>query len=328
MLLYNKGDIIAYLQKSAKKMAFDWGQVAAAGLGGIQQALGNIGWKKKLKKQYDLQQQYYDYTAEQNYGYNEMAAENAHQRSLELQQNQFENASIGNQVAEAKEAGLSPSVFSNISGGSGGGGGGGAQGAGARGIQPMDLAALGQVENERRAINIDRGRAIAEAALSYAESNKIKAETENLKEQTDTSSKLTPVQLELTRQEGIQKWLENLEKEWKHSKSETEEIYGENYKNVALDAQAWITSNGYFSQEVAAEIAKIQSEVELNTEKQKQGWQELLEAARRNDIEEIKAKAIAMAAEFEYGETANWKWWAKQATNALGNIVDIINIGK
>lgn len=306
-------------------MAFDLGALAGGALSGIGSALSGIGWKKKLKKSYDLQQKYHDYTAESNYQYGEMAADNAHQRSLELQQNQFENASIGNQVAEAKEAGLSPSIFSNISGGSGGGGGGGAQGGGARGIQPMDIAALQQVENERRSVGIDAGRAAAEAALQYAESKKLKAETENIEEQTDTSKKLTPVQQALLREQATRQWIENLQEKYKGANEGGEvgiSAWDENLGTYEL------LKGSYIDQHVANEIAKTNSEIELNSEKAKQGWQQLLNASRSNDIEEIKANAVRLAAEFEYGDKANWKWWAKQSSNAIGSITSLIGIAK
>lgn len=306
-------------------MAFDLGSLAGGALSGIGSALSGIGWKKKLKKSYDLQQKYHDYTAESNYQYGEMAAENAHQRSLELQQNQFENASLGNQVAEAKEAGLSPSIFSNISGGAGGGGGGGAQGGGARGIQPMDIAALQQVENERRSVGIDAGRAAAEAALQYAESKKLKAETENIEEQTDTSKKLTPVQQSLLREQATRQWIENLQEKYKGANEGGEVGISAWDENLGTYE---ILKGSYIDQHVASEIAKTNSEIELNSEKAKQGWQQLLNASRSNDIEEIKANAVRLAAEFEYGDKANWKWWAKQSSNAIGSITSLIGIVK
>lgn len=306
-------------------MAFDLGSLAGGALSGIGSALSGIGWKKKLKKSYDLQQKYHDYTAESNYQYGEMAADNAHQRSLELQQNQFENASLSNQVAEAKEAGLSPSIFSNISGGSGGGGGGGAQGGGARGIQPMDIAALQQVENERRSIGIDAGRAAAEAALQYAESKKIKAETENLQEQTSTSKELTPVQKALMQEQGVAQWIENLQNKFK-SEFGSEGLGGETQYHEWDNRFGTYTilKDSYINQELATQIAEKTANIEFQNEKQKQGWAELLNAARTNDIEEIKAKAVKLATEWTTGEYTNWKTWAGIATDAIGNISDIL----
>ena len=102
---------------------------------------------------------------DENYMYNEMAARNADQRARALYQDQY---SIKAQMQNAKEAGLSPSLFYQ---GQGTIGQGGAQGAGAGGVgapyipvSPVDMAGI---------------------ELTKAQAEKTKAETENINKDTE-----------------------------------------------------------------------------------------------------------------------------------------------
>lgn len=165
--------------------------IAGLGLQAADTLLGSIGSKKRQKRAYDLQSQLNRETAQMNYDYGEMSAEQAHQRSLELQQNQFDNASYVNQVADIQEAGVSPSVLG--AGNGGGSGGSGAQGDGARGIQPFDIAALMDAETNRKAVNSENVARVGEKALALAEAEKLRAEKRNIDAntaniETDTAS--------------------------------------------------------------------------------------------------------------------------------------------
>lgn len=322
-------------------MAIDWGSAATAVGGSALGLLGNIGAGKRAKKaiaaQEAAQQRLNEQNAQLNYNYGEMAADAAHQRSLGLLQAETEANSLENQVTDAKNAGLSVGL---LYGGGGGGGsasaGGGAQGGGAgnqRGQAADYLEVQAQKIANKQAM-ADLTRAANESSLLKAEKEKIKAETENIKEETSTSQELTPLQKELTRQQGIEKWIENIRKEWEHQASD-DSLGESSEQNDVLNIVAHIRKKGYFGEKVAQELAEALSRTEgnkalteLNTEKKKGYWQELLNATRMADNDEIRAKAIKLASEWSTGEYTNWKTWADIATDAIGAITKLVGLGK
>lgn len=143
--------------------------------GGIAGIIGGNKDKKTQEKENAKARQ-------ENYEYNEMAAENAHQRTLELQQNAQENASYQSKIEDAKAAGVSPALAVEGAGGGGSGSGGsGAQGAGTSGIAPINIAELAQVGLNKRMAGVETYKNIAEAQKTKAEADKVKAETDKIK---------------------------------------------------------------------------------------------------------------------------------------------------
>lgn len=290
------------------------GAAAAGGIGNT--VVQQIGGKKKQKRAYELQSKLNRETAELNYQYGEMAADSAHGRTLDIYQRQKEDTSYKAQVQDALEAGLSPSIFGN-QGAGGGQGGGGAQGSGARGIQPADVAALEGVANERRALSIEGAKAAAETARVYAEAKKTKAEIKNIEadtkkkeEETSTSQELTPLQADLLKSEAVKNWQEN--------GAFTD-------KNAVEIAEAW---SRVAKNESDIELNETAKEVnmamaELNTEKKKALWKELMIAQQNANSNEIQAKSVALAAEHGTGKLGNWKSWRELSENVWDGIKDV-----
>lgn len=305
----------------------DLGKSLTGAAGGIiTGALGLLGSgsskkeRKLLTQQEESQERLNESNATRNFQYGEQAADAAHERSLGLLQAQTEANSYQSQLADIQAAGLSPGLIYGAGGAGGvGGAGGGAMGGGAgnqRGQAPNYL--------EVEAIRTEKKRAAAEAALAFAESKKLNAETENIKEDTETSKELTPLQKALLREQGVAQWIENVRKDYENRGKEEGGVGIYRTKSKALDATTAISEAGNFSKQQAAEIARVVTEAELNTEKKKAIWEELLNAARREDTEEIKAKAIKLAAEWETGEFTNWKTWSKIATDSIGAILQLV----
>lgn len=280
--------------------------------------------KKQIQKQEESQRRLDEENAKRNFEYGEQAADAAHERSLGLLEAETQANSYQNQLEDIKAAGLSPGL---IYGGGGGGGtvgaGGGAQGGGAgnQRSQAPNYLEIESVRNEKRQTAIDATRAFGEQLLAKAEAKKLKAETENIEEETSTSKELTPWQKNLLEEQTVATWIENARKQFEHAGNEARKDYGYNVKYSGTSAP---TINSPFDQKTAADIAKVVTEAELNTEKKKAIWEDLLNAARREDTEAVKAYAIKLAAEWQTGEYTNWKTWKDTATDAIGAILKLV----
>lgn len=245
-------------------MAF-WDGAAGGIAAGVGTAISSIGSNKRFKKQLALQEQINDRARAENFKYGEMAADSAYERSLGLLDAQTEANSYGAKLKDIQENNLS---YSLLAGGAGGGGsaGGGAMGGGAKGMDGEDVAALKQIQNQRKALAIEGLKATSEAAVNYAERDKIKAEAENTREDTENKRTLTPLEA----------------------------------KKIEQDIAESVQRQGRFDERTSAEIAKIVAETseseanreaaealaKLNDEKTKGYWIELLNAIRETDIKE------------------------------------------
>lgn len=314
------------------------GGAASAAVGSGLGLLSGIGSGKRarklLAKQEEAQSRLNQESAQLNYDYGELAADAAHERSLGLLQAETEANSYQSKVADAEAAGLSVGL---LYGGAGGGGGasagGGAQGGGAgnqrsKAAEYLEIMAAQQAQKQADA---EIARTINEGRLIDAQRENIQAETENIKEDTATSKETTPIQVELLRQQGIGKLLENARTEWENSGGGETEVF----RNVKLDHTGAISKDSYFDRRIAEDIAEAISRTEgnkalteLNTEKKNGYWQELLNATAHANAAEAQAAAIKLASEWSTGEYTNWKTWTTLATDALGGITDIIKAGK
>lgn len=287
---------------------------------------------KNAKRQLTLQAQYDSEARKENYEYGEMAADSAHERSIALYDYQKEAESLANQISEAKESGVNPAAIIQGYGGGSGGIGGGAQGGGARGVEGVDVAGILGAQNERKALSLEGIRVGAEVAKqrqeakqTKAETERIKAETDKIKEETETENKSRDVVIENIKQEGWGKFLDNARKDWE-GKEIDPRGEGSIYENTIYGDYA-ISNAPNFNKKEAAEIAELITRAELNTEKKKGYWEELLNATKNADANMIKANAIKLAAEWETGEFSNWKTWVETAGRASGTLKNLIGLG-
>lgn len=304
--------------------------------GAISGAIGN----RKVKKQEESQKRINEHLAELNYGYGEQAADAAHERSLGLLQAQTEANSYESQVADAKAAGLSVGLLygGGGAGGAGGSAGGGAMGTGARGqsAQAPDYLEVEALRQQSKLANAEIQRVINESSKTKAEKENIEADTKLKDEERMTSEELTPLQKALLHEQGVSQFINNHRKQYENISEETR---GESHgKWHHLYGESWIEKGSIFDQKTAIEIAEAISRTEsnnimseLNTEKKKNLWQELLnetvkaEATKKQaDNDAVKAKAVKLAAEWQTGEYTNWKTWSQTAADAVGALGDIV----
>lgn len=314
------------LKSVGKVISYPTRKVIQGGKKALDVWTGESQSHRLVDKQEESQERLSESNAKRNYEYGEMAADAAHERSLGLLEAQTQANSWESQVADAQNAGLSVGLLygGGGAGGAGGRAGGGAQGEGAGGGAPqapnyLDIAA---VKNQRIANSIEAARTGGEIQVSKAEAEKIKAETEKIKEDTETSKELTPLQKALLKEQGIAQWIDNVRKDWENAGGEEGTSYRS--KSEVLDATTFISKAGNFDKQQAAEIAKAISEVELNTEKKRSLWEEVLNARKREDTEAEKAAALKLAAEWSTGEYTNWKTWTELAGKATETLIDII----
>lgn len=144
-----------------------WG-VAGAMIGGAVQGITGLLNRNWASSQADRDRQ-------QNYMYNEMAAQNAYDRQRNLYEAYYSPAAL---LKQYQEAGLSPSLM--FGGTPGQGGMGAPQGGGAGGVQ-SHFAPLSMIE-------------AAQAGLMAAEARKANAETDKIKEDTKLTEAQTTYQ--------------------------------------------------------------------------------------------------------------------------------------
>lgn len=297
------------------------GGVVSGGLGLLNNIGANRRARKQLEQQEAAQKRLNEHGAELNYQYGEMAADAAHQRSLGLLEAETEANSYVNQVADAKEAGLSVGLlYGGGPGGTGGSAGGGAQGGGAgnqKGAAP-DYLEVEAIKQARKQAHADLMKSINEGRLVVAEKEKVETETEEIKSNIDTSNELTPFQKELLREQATAILIENIRKDWENlgGRNKIGDFKDMDYTSKELGRYIRINEGSIFDKRTAEEVAEISSRIEgnkalagLNTEKKKGYWAELMNATAIADSEEIKAAAIKLGAEHATGEYTNWKTW-------------------
>lgn len=284
--------------------------------------------KRQLKNQMLLNQQ----VAELGYDYGEKSAENAYKRQLELYEKQLADTredtatQYQTQIADVKAAGLSPGLL--YAGAGGGGGGGGAtaastaQGRAPSGLDPGSAAEAEMLSLQRKALYKEIAEAGSQAHLNYTEAQKLKAET-----QTENQLR-NPLEEEL-RQRGYKQWIENAEKDYYHKGGQHGERAGADYENKEYGILS-IGADSLITEGKAAELAEVWSKAnannaaaELDTEKKKQYWRELLVAEAKGEAEQAKAAAVKLAAEWQTGEYTNWKTWQSIGTDILGQLLKL-----
>lgn len=75
-----------------------------------------------------------------------------------------------------------------------------------------------------------------------------------------------------------------------------------------------------------SEIGQLNAQEALTTEKARGYYQELLNATKSANSEEVKAIAIKLAAEHSTGEYTNWKTWVDMAEKGIGMAADIVKM--
>lgn len=198
------------------------GGLVGAGLGLVNNVIGQLGAKRQAEIQKDLQ----THQARVNYEYNEKAAENAFGRQKLMYEKTLNDNSAAAQRQRLEDAGLSVGLMYGGGGGSAGAGSGSTSGGTQGGAQGPsgagNAAAMHQAALEDQRLVLDNQRLAADVKLmeSQAKLNNAKADEatsnkENIAAQTETLNEIRKYAVEAQKQEATKKWLENIQEKMK-----------------------------------------------------------------------------------------------------------------
>ena len=303
MLLASVGSEIA---KDTSGLAMNW----------VDETLfGN----KRRKKQIEQQKKLTDIQVQAN---KELA-----DYGMGISKEMFDYTGYENQVKQMKAAGLNPAL---MYGHAGAGGTTAVSSAGTvTGAHASDETSRKLANIQMQGMGLQMQKLSAEIQKTRAEAEKAKAEAKKVTEETETISQKRQFEIELLKQHGMEKWIQNLREKIKNEGelTENEMIL---YRNPVYGTTSF-QKTGYWNQEVTTNIAKALAETEnqeaqaaLTNEKTKGYWNELLNATKNADSEAVKAAAIKLAAEWNTGEYTNWRTWVDIGTDAVNAVAKTI----
>lgn len=256
-----------------------------------------------------------------------------HQNKLQMEM--WENTNYDAQVQQLKKAGLNPAMIY------GQGQGGGVTGSG--GMGSIGTGTASDESSQKRAAIENMGMGI-ELAMMNAQKDKIIAETQSIKANTELTGEKTTTEvssrdvlIENIKQQGLGKWLENLEHKEKFGTERTENE-ADGYRNKTYDEVIWMEAGSYIQKELSLAILKTEAEIG-NTEAQKlltnnkaQGYfrellNEIIKAeatGKQAENSAVIAQAIKLTSEFDTGEFTNWKTWVDLGIKSVGTLSNVI----
>lgn len=321
------------------------GGLASGISGAVSGIIGNIGYGRRLKKQIEAQKELNEQAAKLNYEYGEKSAQNAYERMLNMYQRSYRDNSMSAMRGQAEQAGLSVGLLyggGGVAGGGAGSTGGGIQGdtGGAEAGRASSTAEMEQLAIARTAQALEFASLKKDLNVKDAQADELRAQADAARANAglQTEKKITEVQqrevlIEKLRQEGMEKWIKNVQERWasEYGSKSGDHVYSTKNK---VYGEYSISSTGYLSENKAWAVAQATANTgatdanaqaakalaELNSEKARTYWQVLLNAAAHADADRMRAAAAQLATEWETGEYTNWKTWADLAKNILGAI--------
>lgn len=303
--------------------------VGAAAVGAATQVVGNAITGGSTGKQERANKR----AAEHQFGLNEQAAQNAYDRQVEFFNLTNEYNTPAQQVKRLRDANLNPALLYGASAG-------GASGAASQPTAPQgkgtntkeaNVAEAKMVKIQEALARLQSAKLLSEVKVNEAKANKDNADAEQAGAQTETENKKRNAFVKLLEEQwnheyekGRGQYLKNAIERWKMDPAKS----NDGYEHKEWDHRygtANIHENGFLSRREADELAEIYAKAEnnkalaeLNTEKKRGYWQELLNATRHADADQQKAAAAKLAAEWSTGEHTNWKTWYDIA-NSVAN---------
>lgn len=323
------------------------------GVGGaVSSAIGNLftnaGHQQRAAKRYqfDLMRGQHDL--------NEVAADEAARRQKEMWDYTFNKTNVKGTAEQYAEAGFNPLLAVTQS--FGGGGGSATGGTGPQGSTSVPGGPNYSTKGEMLSAMSGMARTTKEMQLLDAQRENIEADT-NLKEVDAAKTGSETETIDATR-EGIVRKLneEAMMGTLERAIREFEVHDGEGHVGAGPAETAGnyvvkIARSSLFARRLEGELGYLTENVELKqaerlltTERRRAIWKELiiaqgqLEVAQQNaDVNEenaatakMEAESRRMAAEFNYGDEANWKWWVQtgiEGGKAVGNIIKAVKGG-
>lgn len=319
----------AFLQKRHEKMSFIKTLAEQVGGGIIGQGMGMldeaINGDRRRRKQIEQQQKLTDISTEQQMDL--MREQKQHQLDM------WNETNYVAQMEHMKNAGLNPSMIYGT-GGSGAGVAGTVGGANSGSGKASSESEQAMAMNQAKAMGLQMAKTSAEIKVLESQAEKNKADAGLSKEVGTTEANKRDIFIQNLKQQGISQWIDNMRKDLENSGQlkDGEMILG---KNSTYGVSTAFQTTGIWNQKETTAIANTIADTEgkealkeLNTDKKKILWKELINATKNADANEAKAAAVKLAAEWSTGEFTNWKTWVETAKTGVNMISDIISIAK
>lgn len=315
-------------------------------VGGVSGAVGNLftntGHQQRAAKRYqfDIMRGQHDL--------NEVAADSAAKRQKDLWDYTFNKTNVKGTAKQYEDAGFNPLLAVTQSFGGGGGsatGGTAPQGSTGPGASiPIDtkagslqaMSSLAATSKELELMDAQKRNIDADTQLKLTGANKNTSEVKTIEEQRAAIvAKL--------KEEAILGRIERVMAEYRIHDGEGS--VGGGPSEAPENYVVKVAKSSMFARQLEGELGYLTENTELTkaerllTDQKKSAiWRELLiaqgelEVARMNADSNaqnaasraVEAKATAMAAEFNYGEEANWKWWTEKTIEGGKAIVQIV----
>lgn len=302
----------------------DWGKALeqVPAVGGIVQAITTPGAKMQLRMNKLM--------ADYNQQLNEKSAAAAHERAKEMNRIVYEQNSYQNLMKQLEEAGLNKSLAT--SNGAGGGGGSSTTGAqaGPVGVEPVNLAAIGQTRINSMAMSLQMAKLGAEIDLMKADAEQKRADADSTRgvegTQGEAIIKRTLEEAQRAFQEGRKTWLENNLEEFIReistsdtgiTQSSKNKHYGESYIS---GESIRILRDRQDNLESIKRTDMYEAQAFLSTEQGRTQWGLLQAAITNADANATRAAAQELATKFQTGELTNWKTWVDIGLSTLSAV--------
>lgn len=285
-------------------------------------AIGNITGSNERRRREQLEQQQALTNMQQ------AANENLMQKSYGLQKDMWDSTNYEAQVEHAKAAGLNPAML-YAKGGSGGSTGAG--GASVGGAQASDETSRLAAETAQQGMGLQIAMMKSQIEVNESIASKNKAEALAATESANTNVASRSAMVAKLYEDGLGQYLANAQERYKMAATLDNKNVKWREENNEFYNGSKIAEDSIFTRELTVGIAKAEAETgnanasALLTNTKAQGYfQELLNSTALADAAGIQAAAQKLASEYNYGDQANWKWWAnygeKIANDALTGV--------
>lgn len=238
--------------------------------------------------------------------------------SYDMQRQLWEDTSAPAQMEQLKKAGLNPALMYSKGGTGGSTGGGGASVGG------------GQASDESNRMRANTESTIAGMALQKlaSEIDVNKSVAERNRAEAQTTGETRPWIVEKLKQEGRGQWIDNVREKYM---LEYQSGDVRNYTNKTTGET--LTPGDIFTSQMATDLALTIAQTDntisqklLNDKKALYYFQEILNDTARADYAGVQAAAQKLAADFNFGDLYNEKWWIQLGQDVTGQILN--GIGK
>lgn len=304
-----------------------WGTIAGSAGSLFGMATQGENERRQLRQQEKLN--------ELQEGSNRRLMKDSYTEQMKMYNHTFEKNTPIEQRKNLEAAGINPALMYNLGGQ--GGTTAGSGGASIGGATAADAASSSAAQSKQFGMGLESAMTLSQIALNQSQAKKNEEEANNLKEQSTTTKDSREILIENMKQEGLGRFLRNMEEDYKQNQSRnsagSSEVFNETYQWVSR-----IENDSYVREGIVAAIENTLADTGNKAAQELKNNKEASAIFEKLQIEMLKAKAqgkqaengetmalaFKLAAEFETGEFTNWKTWTNlgmEGVSAIGNVV-------